>query len=1143
MTIALLTGIVNCLVFSREVVAETDSTEVIPWERRIHWDPGIPGGIPEITGPVKSIMDLGADPTGKKDSRSAIISTINALPASGGVVFIPEGTFRVGSKISTDRDGIVFRGTGWKSKLLSEADGESFEIITYRRGTWQDLPQGAAKDSLSLLVEDGSRFTPGEFAEIEQENDSLLMYTDPTWIVSWAENSVGQLFEVESVQGNEVTFTTPVHYDFSVDLNARIRPQGFVKQVGFEDLYIEKMVASGHTIMFKNAAYCWVRNVESSHTRRTHVHKTTCLGNTIRDSYFHGSFSYGGGGSGYGVECHFHTTGALVENNIFDSLRHAMIIQAGANGNVYGYNYSINPVQGDGETNLNIGWDPPDISIHGHYPYMNLLEGNEVEEIGISDYWGPAGPGNTYFRNRVNGEGIIYRDASHGQNLVGNVTTSLKDNDGTSNQKLEHGNVVNGTVIWDPGITGQDLPWSYYLDSVPGFFETLPWPTFGPDIALGEKLPAQERFENLPYLVFTHDGSPVGQYEKLEFTIENGKTYTNPFDPDEADIFGTFIAPSDKTLKVNAFWDGDSWKLRFAGDETGTWTYTITVLDADGTEQKPGSFQVTDSEHHGWIGPSDRDSHYLEYSDGTPFYGIGMAVPWLVYDSRYYQQPDLLSGLSRYGVNFINWLFTSWDVLLLRESYETYSMEDALEFDRLIADAEQQDIKLLLGIWIHDLLRDDPHPWSGFYDWESNPFNQLTGVDEFFSDSASWEYQKKYYRYIIARWGYSSSVGMWHMVAEINGTNAIYDPVAMKNDENGWHNKINSYFIENDPFGHPTTVSGSGGYDFSEGWEITGVPQAHEYPYPPDKLKENPDRIAYWADKLFQAYQKPALVGEFGKSVYEEGKSESFLHNGIWAGFMSGACATPLHWWGGQIASQPENFSTFNETMMNQLLYLSYFAEKIQLAEHNFSTLYSAPAGEQISLSGMPEGKVYGLKGDSLMLCWIYHVFETSDQDFSDVGVSVPGLAEGRYAVSFYNTWEGVWYSEDLEVNTEDGLLQFTCPAFTGDVAFSIEYTGPVDHTGDRREYSGRPRIYPNPCGDHLHVELPVHVGLPGQVELPGHVQSIGLMNGSGQEIQVPRSVHGNRISFDLSGCSRGIYLLKIREKSGSLSSHKIVRL
>ncbi|NQU88122.1 MAG: hypothetical protein HQ541_20430, partial [Mariniphaga sp.] len=212
-------------------------------------------------------------------------------------------------------------------------------------------------------------------------------------------------------------------------------------------------------------------------------------------SYFHNSFDYGGGGSGYGVECNFHTTDVLVEDNVFDSLRHAMMVQVGANGNVFGYNYSVNSVQSEGGPNLNEGWIPPDISVHGHYPFMNLFESNIVEEIGIADYWGPAGMGNTYFRNRVNGEGIFIYDHSHNQNIIGNETTFIIDDESNSYDLIIHGNEVSNSIIWDPEFP-KELPPSLYLDSIPDFFYHEYWPIFGPDVLRPLKLPAQIRFEN-----------------------------------------------------------------------------------------------------------------------------------------------------------------------------------------------------------------------------------------------------------------------------------------------------------------------------------------------------------------------------------------------------------------------------------------------------------------------------------------------------------------------------------------------------------------------------------------------------------------------------------------------------------------------
>ena len=485
--------------FTGTAVTKPHRTSIIPPDMKIDWAPGIPGGIPEVDGPVADISDYGADPTGYNDCKNAVMKAMDALPPTGGIVLFPPGTFRIGSGVRIERDRIVFRGNGGNSRLFIASRGNSIEVSRYERGQWQELSRGAGKGTISLEVEDGGAFTAGGFAEIEQDNDSVLMYTDPRWIQPWSGHSVGQVFEIAGIEGNRLTFSEPVNIDFSAVMNARIRPMGLVRYVGFEDLYIEKTSPHGSTIAFMNTAYCWIRNIESCHTRRSHVQMTACLNNEVRDSYFHRSYSYGGGGSGYGVECGRHVTNTLVENNIFDSLRHAMLVQMGANGNVYGYNYSAHPVQGDGETGLNKGWSPPDISVHGHYAFMNLFEGNDVEEIGIADYWGPAGPGNTCFRNRVRGEGILIYDKTCGQNLVGNVATLIKDRDREYSGTLRHGNVIRGKPEWDPGIAARELPKSYYWRTRPDFFRDSAWPCYGPDIRQYNELPAQNRFRSMQF--------------------------------------------------------------------------------------------------------------------------------------------------------------------------------------------------------------------------------------------------------------------------------------------------------------------------------------------------------------------------------------------------------------------------------------------------------------------------------------------------------------------------------------------------------------------------------------------------------------------------------------------------------------------
>ena len=122
--------------------------------------------------------------------------------------------------------------------------------------------------------------------------------------------------------------------------------------------------------------------------------------------------------------------------------------------------------------------------------------------------------------------------------------------------------------------------------------------------------------------------------------------------------------------------------------------------------------------------------------------------------------------------------------------YDTYDMTRAANIDAVVENCEQHEIYLMLTIWNHDELRGNGHSWQRHYfDGTNgnppvyNPFYDLTpSANDFFSDATSWSYQQKLYRYIIARWGYSRAIGLWHTICEIDGAsnsynnNAVTDP-------------------------------------------------------------------------------------------------------------------------------------------------------------------------------------------------------------------------------------------------------------------------------------------------------------------------------------------------------------------------------
>jgi hypothetical protein len=469
--------------------------QVIPTDRRIDWSAGIPGGIPAVSSPLVNVRTYGALGDGASDDQPAFIAAMNALPANGGVVFIPAGTYLLRSNLTIDKP-VVLRGEGMgATTLIFDLAGQALiciQVVTYGRGTWVAMSSGYQKGSTAVVVANAAGFSAGTIVETQQDNDSALMYTDTAWIQSWAEGAVGQFNRCTAVRGDTLILERPLYMTYRAGLNPVIRTQRLVSGAGIEAMCIRRRDAGdGETIVIKNAANCWVACVEGDSTMRGNVVFESVWRCEVRNCYFHNAHDYGGGGHGYGVVAGLHTTDCLIENNLFVHLRHSMMAHVGASGCVFGYNYSREPY-------VDESWTPCDISMHGHYGNYNLFEGNTVQEIDYADYWGPMGPGNTVFRNKVEAEGIDVLDHSHFQNVVGNVLGSGMDTIYVAagvDSTLVHGNVVNGATRWDPAIADHSLPASLYLTSKPAFLAANSWPVFGPDVAAGAKLPAQVRWE------------------------------------------------------------------------------------------------------------------------------------------------------------------------------------------------------------------------------------------------------------------------------------------------------------------------------------------------------------------------------------------------------------------------------------------------------------------------------------------------------------------------------------------------------------------------------------------------------------------------------------------------------------------------
>ena len=225
---------------------------------------------------------------------------------------------------------------------------------------------------------------------------------------------------------------------------------------------------------------------------------------TLESNYGHDVLALGSGGNGYGFVTGKATSDTLIWNNILERHGTALMVKEGSNGVVVAYNHvrdRYNPTQGT-----------TDMSLHGHYPYANLIEGNSINSTRATDWWGPGGNYITYFRNRINfaeghggSLGISIGDRTHYANITGNsfpdgiTGVSIEDDDlHRCHFTLVEGNLLNGAIEWND-LPSSPIPPSRFLLQPPHFWGNTPWPAVGADVDStgATPIPAEEWYQRI----------------------------------------------------------------------------------------------------------------------------------------------------------------------------------------------------------------------------------------------------------------------------------------------------------------------------------------------------------------------------------------------------------------------------------------------------------------------------------------------------------------------------------------------------------------------------------------------------------------------------------------------------------------------
>lgn len=443
-----------------------------------------------------SILDFGADNTGTNSCNSAFSSAIADLNGEAGTIYFPQGEYFFSAAISLP-DNVFIKGESSATTLRFDLGGSGNLIVINGsvNSTQLTLSSDGLKGSHEIELDDASSLNVGDIIRLYQFDEDHMFS-------SWAYGSLGQVAEITEINGNTVVLADPLNHHYPLSRNPYAKRLTPKRNIGIECLRIERDDATtGQTsnIYFNNAYNCVVRNVESESCNFMHLEANSSAHLQIEGCYFHHAHAYGGGGQGYGIGFQFATSYCKAENNAFEHLRHSMLLQAGANGNVLAYNYSYDPFWVDGFLPSNSAGDAV---LHGNYVFMNLFEGNTVQNIVVDASHGNNGPFNTFFRNRAKLYGFFSDSGTptDSMNVVGNEITNtgfpygLFALNGTGHYSF--GNNVYGTT--NPANTSSVTVNSLYLDgNVPDYLGSETLPMAGYPLSMNQKLlPAETRFAN-----------------------------------------------------------------------------------------------------------------------------------------------------------------------------------------------------------------------------------------------------------------------------------------------------------------------------------------------------------------------------------------------------------------------------------------------------------------------------------------------------------------------------------------------------------------------------------------------------------------------------------------------------------------------
>lgn len=307
----------------------------------------------------------------------------------------------------------------------------------------------------------------------------------------------------------------------------------------------------------------------------------------------------------------------------------------------------------------------------------------------------------------------------------------------------------------------------------------------------------------------------------VEFTFQAPSSETNPF---SREIWAIVESPDEQRQLLPAFYVGEErWSVRTRASQKGNYRFLSTNEIIDGRSVplrvellSRDRFKPRDIDQlNGTIKIDPRSGRDFIDESGRLYVPFGGSLASASGSPESYY-PSAFSDLKSANLNWSRIWMCHWGQLNLDwiESKHgdpvelgTLSLEVANRWDQLINSAESQAIRLQIVLQHHG-----QYTTFNNSNWAENPWNVANGgflenPEAFFTNEKARQLTRDKFRYIAARWGYSSAVLSWELFNEVMWTNSRRGDETANRAVAAWHTEMARHLRRYDVHNHLVTTS------------------------------------------------------------------------------------------------------------------------------------------------------------------------------------------------------------------------------------------------------------------------------------------------------------------------------------------------